>query len=421
MTLVIAAINFLMCAIRLYVVLRAKRLISIVWFLITYFSMWYIIVATQGSFTRFREFSGLRLQITDNTIYQLGVYMLIFNFIFLCAERFFWEITGRPQANTSWYLHKNDSRANKIIFSFFIMIFLGSIFYWSTVSGHGYRDYVEYQGSNWGLVFVWASAPAIVIATLQKRYLVAIAFNIPFFIFAVQLNIRSFFILSLIPMVVVFFFQLTQSGNIKKKFMYFKRLVGVAGMLVILILASAFVQVNKSGRMSFPDMGLPFGCAVIFEAVKESGEQTGFNSLKLYGANIVNPFMRLFNIPQLDIDDTPVIMARLYDGIPERVSVYYHYPVLWYADAFLSFEYKGLFLAVLWAFIICLWEALMSKRVYILALTLPCFCWHAYMLVRGAIAVSTVQFAYALYFSFIVAFLFCGFSLFRKNQKVIAN
>jgi hypothetical protein len=63
----------------------------------------------------------------------------------------------------------------------------------------------------------------------------------------------------------------------------------------------------------------------------------------------------------------------------------------------------GLWLPILWAGILTVWEAFMLRYPIMVALLLPYYAWHAYMLVRGAPAIATVPFSYAFYVS---AFVF---------------
>ena len=229
-----------------------------------------------------------------------------------------------------------------------------------------------------------------------------------------RLSVRSFLLLSLIPLFIVFLMQLSSLGRAQRAKLT-KRILGVAFAAAVLLGSSAAVMYQKGGSLGLPDAGLPIGAAVIFEAARSEGVQTEWSALKLFGLNLINPFMRLFSISKPEIVDNPVVMAQLFDGIPVDSKVYYHYPTTWYSDAFLSFGLSGLFIPVLWALILCVWERVLVTRTLILGLMLPFYTWFIYMLVRGATAISTVPFSYSVYIVFIIALLIGGTSIFRRQ------
>lgn len=109
-------------------------------------------------------------------------------------------------------------------------------------------------------------------------------------------------------------------------------------------------------------------------------------------------------------------MGRYYDDVPKSFPLRLHYPALWYADAYFAFGKYGLLLAAFWAAVLVGWERLMARNSLIFGLLLPFYSWHAYMLVRGAIAGSSVPISYALYISALTAVIILGRRVFASTQ-----
>jgi len=418
MTLVLAFINFFIAITRLYFTFKSGRLISIAWFLIVYFSWFLIPVVTGGSFKHYRAFPGELVTISSNTIYELIVYVIIFNIIFMFCEVLFWKLVG-PKVRTHDYTLPNKSaHLNRVQISLFALLCLGTVLYGITSLTQDYRDYVEYKGSSWGMVFLWASSSLIAILALRKKYMLALVSCLPFIYFAVHLKIRSFALLSLIPIAIVYMLQITTEGKAGAMKKIRKIVIGGVMFVGILMLSSA-IMMDKSGTRSkgfnLPDSGMPFGTAILMELTNKYNASTEWDSLVLYGRNLINPFLKITGSARTDIVDPPVVMAQLYDGVPVNWGVYYHYPTLWYMDSYLSFAYYGLFLAIFWAFIFVLWEVLMSRNALIFGLLLPFYTWHAYMLIRGATAGATVPFSYAVYITFILSIALAGMKVFSKR------
>lgn len=211
---------------------------------------------------------------------------------------------------------------------------------------------------------------------------------------------RSFALLSLVPIILIGFFQVRGSQLLSARFWKVLAFMALGGVLLVAV--SIYISRSKTGEFAFPDSKMPFGVVQVVGMVDQTDTYTGFGSLQLYGWNYINPFMHLFNIAKPAVVDTPVVIARLLDGVPESWPVYFHYPALLWSDAYLSFGWLGLSLAILWAVVLCSWEWLMTRNEFILSMLIPFFCWHCYMLVRGAVAIATVPIAYSLYISLIV-------------------
>lgn len=411
MNLSICLLNVGLCIWQLYVSLKKRRLVTISWLLMLYFALCFIPVSLTEEISWIRGFYYEYKVAKTEDIRKTLVFLLIFNIIFFLSDALLCLFTPRPSGHFSWILPKQNSQIRLLLTFMSILWLIGSVWYFWHSRTQGYRDYVE--GSDWSVVILWASSPAIVLAAMQKRFLLAIAFCTPFLYFALHLAVRSFALLSLIPLLTVCFYQVICDGRSRTKFRRILQISFVASILLISI--SIVIMRDKNGHVSLPDAGMPFGTVQAMTMADRLNERTSFNSLTLYGVHYINPFMRLFSIDLPNVEDTPVIIARLLDGVPEGWPIYFHYPALLWADAYLSFGWNGLWLAVFWALILFLWDTVMLRYPLMLAMLLPYFVWHCYMLIRGAVAVASTPVSYSLYISLIVFLAALRLNFFLRN------
>lgn len=417
----IAAINLTVSVVRLWRALVSRRLIAVVWLLIAYFSLFLVLLAVNGPYGMYRGFIGERVTVKVETIQYVCEYVLIFNILFALSEIGVWKIFGLKRTQIEWRLSTQYPGLSILKMVFLGFLVGGTILYWFTMQGLGYRSYVEFKESNWPIVFLWASSPWIMLNVLQKKYFLGILGIIPFLFFAFYLDIRSFALLSLVPAAIIFYFQSIQETDGRR--IKITRLLAKGFVIFgIFVALSTAIMYKKSEDMSakggegLPDAGIVYGMGMAFEMTKRLDVYTGYNSLIKYSLNTINPFLRLFQIETPVIEDTPVYIAFLIDGVPKGWPVYFHYPTLWYADAYVSFGQWGVLLGLLWGLILSLWERLMLKHALLIGLFLPFYVWHAYMLVRGAIAGATVPFTYAIYVVAIVPLVFGQFKFFGRGK-----
>ncbi|MDA8091376.1 MAG: hypothetical protein M0Z61_14305 [Nitrospiraceae bacterium] len=397
--------------------MRNRRLITACWFVISYLSFFAIFLAMGGPFKQYRGFTGDYVYIKDDTIFICIVYMLVFNMAFAAAESLTWRVFSPQKINTfAWSLPKGDSisEISRVIFG--LILTASVVLYGIKMHGLGYRGYVEYQESDWSVVFFWASSPFITFSAMRKKYLQAFLGTIPFLYFAFTLHIRSFALASIIPVALIVFFQTFTGPNAKVRR---KSIIVGAAFLSVLIVISSVIMYLKTGRADLPDSGLPYGMAITFQKTIELNKYTGWNSLHLYLINILKPvyklFYKLFGIDLPDIVDTPTYIAWLVDGVPLTSKIFFHYPTTWYSDAFVSFGYAGILLGLLWGVVLSLMELVMSRSAHFFGLFLPYYAWHAYMLCRGATAIAAVPISYPFYIS---AAIFFFASLFVHRPPV---
>lgn len=412
MTLALSIINFLFCFIRLLFSFKNNRLISIQWFLIAYFSFHFIFVVNDGEFYHFRNFINDSQKITIQTIRFCTYYILSFNLLFFLSETIIFSFV-KNKIKLNFYLPKYNSNINKQVIVFIIILLFSAASYYNTISSHNYRDYVEYQGSNWALAFIWTSSPVISILAMQKKYILAILCCVPFILFSVKLNIRSFALLSIIPLAFTYVMQL--KNNTRSTLSFLNKYLKIILIFCFLLFLSYAIVYDKNDKFKLPDSGMPYGVPITIELSEKFNVKTNWNSLNLYFLNILKPFYKILAQTPKKEKDTPVIIANMIEGVPLNWDVYYHYPTLWYSDTFISFGIYGVIISIFWGTIFSLWEYICLRNTLLLSLFLPFYCWHAYMVVRGATAIAAVPFSYAVYLTFIITFLF-NFKLISKNN-----
>jgi hypothetical protein len=414
--LVISVLNFIFCLWRAITSLQANRLATVVWALLSYFSFFFVFVVAEGAFAHKRGFTGETVSVSAQTIQFAAYFIAAFNVTYAAAEMAVWKLIGVSAEQVSWHIEERSGGLTAIEVVLATFLVFGGALYWSTMQDLGYRDYVEFKGSNWAMVFLWASTPLIALGVMQRRYWVAALACVPFVVFTLHLHVRSFALLSVVPAVVLFYFDYVVRANTGGRRILLPLAVGLASLGVLLGL-SAVVMQGKVGEVNLPDADMTRGTALIMEAMKDGGRHSGFDSLAGYGLNFINPFLKLADVQRPELVETPVYMAQLIEGVPKNWPVYFHFPTLWYADAYVSFGVAGIGVALLWAMILTTWEAVALRFPVLMALTFPYFVWHAYMLLRGSTTIASVPFSYAFYISLLVFLVFGGRQLWRRGGR----
>lgn len=414
----IAVLNSALCIWRAVVAIRAGRLAAIFWVLIAYFAVFFLPVAATDEIVWRRGFLDESITTTHAIIHKTLVYVLAFNVVMIAADVLVGRVL-RPKAGAAtvrWEIDPTRGEwrvAQSLLAAYWVV---GGVWYLWEIRAASYSDYVE--GASWAAVIFWASSPLIVLFAMQRRWMLSFAVCVPFLYCAVHLAVRSFALLSLVPMLIVGFYQVVGRHGRRLISGRLVRFVAVAGAILVGI--SVGISQFKNKLITLPDSYMPFGVAQVVTVADRLGESTGFASIELYFWNYISPFVRLFGGTKPDIVDTPVIIARLLEGMPADWPVYFHYPALIWADAYLSFGWAGLALGPLWVLAIALWEGAMRRNQPLLVLLLPFFSWHCYMMARGAIAVASVPVAYALYLAAIPMLLALGGGLLRRGRDLVA-
>lgn len=409
----IAVLNAALCIWRAVAAIRAGRLAAIFWVLIAYFAVFFLPVAATEEIVWRRGFLDEVITTRHDIIHKTLIYVLAFNVVMIAADVLVGRLL-RPKSSAApgWEIDAAQG-SWRVVQSLLVAYWLfGGVWYLWQIRAESYTDYVE--GASWAAVIFWASSPLIVLLAMQRRWLLAFTACLPFLYCAVHLAVRSFALLSLVPLLIVGFYQLVGRHGGRLLSGRLLRYVAVAGGILVGI--SIGISQFKNKLITLPDSYMPFGVAQVVTVTDRLGASTGFASIELYFWNYISPFVRLFGGTKPDIVDTPVIIARLLEGMPSDWPVFFHYPALIWSDAYLSFGWAGLALGPIWVLVIALWEVAMRRNQALLVLLLPFFSWHCYMLARGAIAVASVPVAYALYLAAIPMLLVLGGGLLRRTR-----
>jgi len=422
LAVVIALVNLAMVGFRTNQVLGKNRLITFAWVLITYWSFFLVMLAIGGPFTKFRGFRADLVTVTADTIRYSCIYVLCFNALFLLTEVGVWHLFRGGRTRVTWIIRKEERwlRIATLIYGAFLLG--GGLLYWLKTRGMGYYDgYVQFQGSNWPSAFLWAAAPLITIKAFEKKYWLSLLCTVPFLVFAVLFHVRAFALLSLIPALIVMYFQYVGKDAKAQKRRFRAVVLGIAGAIVLVGLSNVvtFGKLDQETFSAFPDSGLVYGMNIVMEMANKLDVSTGWDSLIHYSQNIANPFMKLLGIPRSEVPVPPQVMATLVDGVPPNYGVFYHYPTLWYSDAYLAFRIAGLALAVLWGALLSGWELVMIRRPFLMALMLPFYTFHTYMLLRGAIDSATTPFSYSFYLALLVVLALAPRKMWKRERVVV--
>lgn len=388
----VAVINLAFCLLMAYFSLKQRRLTTVYWFLISYFSIFFCGLTVTGPFEHLRGFAGDYIKVQAETIYLCVVYAFFFNVLFALSEQIVWRLFSGGKT-VEWTLPRSTAvNAMRLIFG--VMLVVSLPLYFIKMRGLGYRGYVEYTGSNWPSVFFMASSVFIVLSALQRKYWLAFLATVPFLYFGFVFRVRSLALYSLIPALLVVFFQISvKDGRLLRK-----RALWTAAICLAMLLSVSLVSDRLKGAgAGLPDSGMPYGMATMVQKTEELHHYMGMNSLHRYFVNLFMPFYKLFQLKLPTGEDTPTYMAWLIDGVPRSYRVFFHYPALVYTDAFISFGKAGVFLGLLWGAIASLMEAAMARHRLFLGVYLPIYTFHTYMICRGAIAIAAVPFTYHFY------------------------
>lgn len=412
----VALVNLVVVSTRFIYCIRAKRIISVVWFLIAYFAFFFLPVAALTSYTHFQGYTAQTLTIDSARIESTCYYILGFNLIFLVSEIILGRMASLRHLRQEVALPEKSRQLDRLSAIYLAFLLIGGSLYAIRTIGFDYRDYISAQGSNWSTVFLWAAAPFITLSAMRRQYTRALVACVPFMYFAFLLKVRSFALLSIIPLAIVYVLQV---GGIRgfRRVRYFRVALLGGGLALAVLMSSAVIIAKKTGNdrvgLRLPDSGMPFGVGIMMELSDIYRVRTGWDALELYGRNIANPVIKVaqkvIGVELEQVVDPPYVMGQYFDGVPRNQPMRLHYPALWYADAYFAFGKSGLWLAVFWAFVLVGWELVMTRGSLILGLFLPYYSWHAYMLIRGAIAGASVPISYAFYISIIAAVIAFGF------------
>ena len=192
----------------------------------------------------------------------------------------------------------------------------------------GYQGFVEYSGSDWSRVFLIVSSVVVILSFVRKNYLVLILCITFMSILSYLIDVRSFFVLTIIPLVV--YIWINQNESILNK----KNIWLIFSFITFLALISSAISYSKIGKIVVPESGLSDYYILIHDRITYGEPKTGFNSLLGFLEGVMTPFLKLAGVSIFNAkEDTPIYMASLIFGTIDFKGSIFHYPSLWYSDS----------------------------------------------------------------------------------------
>lgn len=108
--IIFALFNCLLCFWRVVATIRSRRLISVAWFLIAYFALFFLPVAMTKEMSWYRGFRAEFVKVGYPTIHKVIIYVLIFNIIFAISEVLISRLLFRKNGQTTlrWQLDSQE-------------------------------------------------------------------------------------------------------------------------------------------------------------------------------------------------------------------------------------------------------------------------------------------------------------------------
>lgn len=397
--------NIVLCLWGLIVSLKHKRLISFMWLLSFYFSIAILVNGVDTVIIHDAKFSGARWLISEDSQKNNVIFVLMFNCALAVGELFFlkfykFELPRLKTANIQFRKILNIFRL-----SYGVALIASSFLYYLKMRGLGYTDYVEFKDSNWPFVFLFAASPFVTFSYVLGKKISIIVSLFIFIFFAFYLNVRSFLLISILPLLFCF---IIKNFQISENFNYgnFTRYIKYVFLFLIFIFLGSFLGYQRTGMITLPEFGLPVGMHIIMDKFRAGYDCTGFNSLLVFMYGLLMPIYKIFDLQPPFVHDTPAIFAAIYEGFESKPTNYYHYPVLWYADAYASFRSYGILMGFFWGAFLVTYERLISISMLTFLIFIPFYSWTVYFLVRGAVGNSINSISYPLFLSFIVFIIF---------------
>ncbi len=377
--------------------LSEKRIISIFWIFSSYVAFLFIIEGVINKTSYTLGFSGVSWRIETKDQVKSILFVLISNVLFFIgsAIRLFKSLELKK------YTRKSNFTTKPITVFYSIVFLLSYSVYLLKMQGLGYAGFVEYSGSDWSRVFLIYSVPIILLSYVRKNYIICFSAVLMIIYVAFYLQIRSFFILTLVPLLILIWLLNDSENRIDKKYK-----LAFLSILSISLGISTLISLQKTGVIILPESGLPKNYFLVFDKITYGALNTGFNSLNGFFEGLFLPFFNILGGRTfISASDTPVYMASLIFDTDSFTDSFYHFPSLWYADSYVSFGIYGILLSFFWGWLIGTVDELVSKNIYTLVFFLPYATWFIIIIFRGAIANSTIAISLPFYLQ-IVTFTF---------------
>lgn len=413
--LLLALINLIFCWSRVIGSHKNKRIFVFIWVMLLYFSI-LMIVSLHGELRFTEGFSGNVVEYSYRDVAYIYLFVLAGNF-FIAVGQLLSEKTVKLSSFSFAVIGKRNVVAVTLTWVLLVLFLIGALLFYKQSQGIGYAGFVEYEGSNWGLVLLYSSSSLICILLMRGKYVAAAAVVSVFVYFAIVLQIRSFFIFSIFVVLSILYLKywdgtLVVNGRRNG----FK---AIAFIILLLMLSINFViSYAKTGEFVFPESGLVNLMIHVIYKLSNGYELTGFDSIERFLYGLYKPIAAVVGYAPNLSEDVQVYFSRLVFGF-ESWDVFFHYPSLWYSDAYSSFGFWGVLFGLFWGYWFSTLEKIIRCNKVIFSLFLPLFLWNMYMVMRGAVGNSTAAISYAIYINLALYFIgyFVAMSLASGNGK----
>lgn len=405
-------LNLVFCIYALYKFYDKKSLLVFFWGFNLYqsFIMFFSSFAQSNTLEVYAGYSAAYHVVFEEGILYIQFFILTCNVLmYIFLQIWYGFFLKDHYFQISDFSSININNRKTLVNIYLFLYFFSFIGLFINYRGLGYKEFVEYSGSNWALVFFYVSAPFGVLCLLERRYKFIFFFLIGFSYFTYLLNIRSFMIMSVLPMIMAMYILHTKNNiNIFKYSTY----------AFVLLVFFSLISYNKVGYVSLPEVELKNIMYVVIDTMNNNDiELFGFESICRFFSGIFGPFLKFFGINIIGELDPPVFFASIYHGYSAETNLegFYHYPALWYSDFYAAFGFLGAGLILFWSMILVVFERLLfiSPRVFVFFI--PSYAWFLYAFFRGAIGNSTIAMQYPFY---IQLFLFIALGFFLKIWKI---
>ena len=360
---------------------RKKRLMSVYWCLATYFGLLLI----RDMYVAPIVLGGGLIPVTvpAQRIAQLALFVLLCNVSFLAGELIGFPLAAKHGPTLPPL--SRESATGKHLFLFYAALFVvGCVVFLPEGYSLNYHDMVNNVMPEWKGLLLFLGLPAISVATLQRRYVMA-SIGVTLCMGLVLTSyVRMFVLISAVPMLLILLFGNSASRRGSGRYATSKK-PGVAAACLLLAVLGGYVTSLREGSLELPEDGLQKGMYLVCDRVDSGISGTGNASLETLAKAILYPFYnRLLTVDYSFPIDPATYIAEITIAHPPVGVGFQHYPYLWYSDVYLAAGWFGAFQGVIWGFVMALWEGVMCGRPIISAVFLPYFTLMLYMFYRGA-------------------------------------
>jgi hypothetical protein len=376
---------------------KNKELTIISWLLMFYFSILLSIEIIENKIHK-EGYSGFIVSYLPEDYLNVVLFVFCCNIMLAIGYSISRYLFKREKRSQPYQLEKTDA-TTKLLTNIYSIIFITALpIYFINSLGMSYTDFVTYKESNWGLVLLYVSASLISILFIQKKYNSSLFITLFFIYFAISSTVRSFYIFSIFPCVIIFYLNKNISGSSLSRLIFNK-----ISIILISLLAVTFTIIGDQRELTevLPEQSLVKYLILIIYKISNGYSQTGFDSIQHFTYGAISPFAKFFGIEKPESLDVQEYFASLAFGYKTAI-VFMHYPSLWYADAYSSFGWIGITFGIYWGLFLYTIEHMLRKNLISFSIFIPIFTWVVYLIMRGAIGISLQAISYPFYINLLI-------------------